>query len=150
MTGGLSTASPRPAPARAERIPVGVWLSVTYLVLIALALAGPGLLAAGDPTGTDPLQSLRAPSAEHWFGTDQLGRDLYSRVVHGARYSVIIALLAVSFAVIAGTVLGLLAGMGGRLVDETISRVVDLLSAFPSILVALVFAVFLGRGIPNL
>lgn len=150
MTGDLSTPPTQRAPARAERLPIGVWFSLAYLVLIALALLTPGLLAAGDPTGTDPLQSRQAPSAEHWFGTDQLGRDLYARVVHGARYSVVIALLAVSFAVVAGTILGLLAGMGGRLVDETISRVVDLLSAFPSILVALVFAVFLGRGIPNL
>ncbi|MFC5338854.1 ABC transporter permease [Leucobacter denitrificans] len=131
-------------------LPATVWAALLVALVIVIAITAPGLLGAGDPNATDPLTSLMPPSAQHWFGTDELGRDLYSRVVYGARYSVVIGVLAVIFAVVVGGALGLLAALGGRVLDEVLSRLFDLLSAFPSILMALLFATFFGRGTINL
>ncbi len=131
-------------------LPASVWASLAVAVVLVLAITLPGALGAGNPNATDPLLSLMPPSAQHWFGTDELGRDLYSRVVYGARYSVVIGVLAVLFAVVVGGILGLLAALGGRVLDEVLSRLFDLLSAFPSILMALLFATFFGRGTINL
>ncbi len=93
-----------------------------FLTLIAVATLWPGLLTTADPLLADPLQAQLPPSAEHWFGTDHLGRDVFSRVVHGARYSVLIGFSAVAIGAIAGSILGLLAGLSRGLIDEAISR----------------------------
>ncbi|UOQ59716.1 ABC transporter permease [Leucobacter rhizosphaerae] len=151
----LSPGLPQPSGTRRPRrmlgaLPAAVWASLAVVLVLVLAITLPAALGAGDPNATDPLLSLLPPSAEHWFGTDELGRDLYARVVHGARYSVVIGVLAVVFAVIVGGALGLLAALGGTVVDEVLSRIFDLLSAFPSILMALLFATFFGRGTLNL
>lgn len=146
-------ATPGPAVGgrrRVRRPGVGLVLAVLWIAVVLVAVAAPGLLGAGSPQATDTLASLQRPGEAHWFGADQLGRDLYARVVHGARYSVVIALLAVAFAVTLGTALGLAAALGGRVVDEVLTRLLDLLSAFPSILMALLFAAFVGRGVVNL
>lgn len=135
---------------RLLHLPVAVWISLLFIAILVIAISAPSLLGADSANATDPLLSLRPPDADHWFGTDELGRDLYSRVVHGARYSVVIGVLAVAFAVLVGGALGLLAALGGRIVDEVLSRLFDLLSAFPSILMALLFATFFGRGTLNL
>ncbi|HEY0188119.1 MAG TPA: ABC transporter permease [Cellulomonas sp.] len=148
-----TTAAPGPAVAPAGRTRRGrrFWtpgtvLAAAVLLLVLVAVLAPGLLTGADPQATDPLASLQGPSAAHWFGTDQLGRDLYARVVHGARYSVTIAALAVLLAVTLGTLLGLVAGLGGARVDEVVARTLDLLSAFPSVLLALVLAALAGPG----
>ncbi|MFT4123833.1 MAG: ABC transporter permease [Microbacteriaceae bacterium] len=125
-------------------------LAALYVAILVVALVHPPLLGAADPNTTDPVSSLRPPSAAHWFGTDELGRDIYARVVYGARYSVIIAALAVALGLAGGIVLGLLAALTHRAVDELLSRVFDLLSAFPSILMALLFATFFGAGTVSL
>ena len=121
-----------------------------FLTLIAIATLWPGLLTAADPLLADPLQSQLPPSAEHWFGTDHLGRDVFSRVVHGARYSVLIGFSAVAIGAIAGSILGLLAGLSRGLIDEAISRFLDVVSSFPDLLLALVFISFTGPGTVNL
>src|SRR5262245_50423133 len=113
-------------------------VAVAFLGLILLAALWPGLLA-GDALAADPFHVLEAPSAAHWFGTDQLGRDVLDRVVHGARHSLAIGLAAVGLAVTAGVVLGLLAGLSHRFADEALSRSFDALSAFPLLLLALLF-----------
>ncbi len=132
------------------RYPVAVWLAASALVLTAVAAVAPALLTAADPLQTDLLAAHEAPSTAHVFGTDRLGRDVFARVVHGVRLSLFIGLAATALAVAIGVPLGLLAGIGNRLVDAVASRTFDLLGAFPEILLALVLITFTGTGTPNL
>ncbi|HEY0276212.1 MAG TPA: hypothetical protein VGC31_09120, partial [Paenirhodobacter sp.] len=95
----------------------GFLIALAYLVLVLAAAAAPGLLASHDPYATAPLIKVRPPGPEHWFGTDELGRDLYTRVIHGARLSVLAALIAVAIAFVGGSGLGLVAGFFGGRID---------------------------------
>ncbi|MFD4367545.1 ABC transporter permease [Rhodococcus sp. NPDC058521] len=128
--------------------PAAVWLSATVLALVVLAALAPNLIASGDHT--DLTNAYHAPSFAHPFGTDQLGRDVLTRVVHGARLSLLIGVSATALAVVAGVILGVVAGIGNRVVDAAASRTFDLLGAFPEILLALVLITFTGTGTPNL
>lgn len=121
-----------------------------------LLLIGIGLVAAlgpaaapFDPLKIRPAEALLPPSLEHPFGTDQYGRDMLSRVIVGARLSLMTGLGAVGIALASGLVLGLLSGMLGGWGDLLIMRVVDVMLAFPSILMALVVVAVLGQGIVN-
>ena len=117
------------------------------VVLFALASALlPQLLSSFDPYATAPSAKLTAPNALHWFGTDELGRDLYTRVVYGARLSVQAALLAVGIALAGGLGLGVLAGFAGGRIDALIMRVVDVLLALPGLLLALAIVTAIGFG----
>jgi len=107
------------------------------------------LVAPYDPLALNLLHSLRGPSLEHLFGTDQLGRDIFSRTVHGARYSLYIGIGATLIAVTIGIVIGLLAGTLGGLVDLAFMRVVDILMAFPNLLMSMAVVAFLGTGTTN-
>ncbi|CAO5166546.1 putative D,D-dipeptide ABC transporter membrane subunit DdpC [Frankia sp. AiPs1] len=136
---------------RARRPPrLGLALSVLVVVVLALAVAAPGLFTSRPATGTDPLAALRGPSGAHWFGTDQLGRDVFSRVVHGARRSMWIGLTATTLGVVGGAVLGLAAALGGRVADAVLMRVADVLLALPPLLLALLAMTVLGNGAMNL
>ena len=119
------------------------------LASIALAAVAPGLVATHDPLLTDVRAALQPPSAAHWFGTDQSGRDVYSRVVFGAGRSVGIGLLATGLALAIGVVAGSLTAVAPRLVDTVAMRVVDVLLAFPEFLVALLVVAVLGPGPTN-
>src|SRR5690606_25935227 len=124
-------------------------LSLAVLALVALAAVAPHVLAPGDPLAAVPDDKLRAPSAEHLFCTDQLGRDVLSRVVHGTRLSLSAAGLAVALGVSVGAGLGLVAGyVGGRL-DAALMRVCDVLLAVPAILLSLAVVAALGFGTLN-
>lgn len=108
------------------------------VVLLALAWALlPGAFTSYDPLAVDQARRLLPPSAEHWFGTDLLGRDLYSRVVYGARASLAGAFLAVAVAVVVGSTLGAVAGWFGGIVDHAVMRVVDVVLSIPSFLLAI-------------
>lgn len=109
-------------------------------------MIAPTLLTSTDPLATDPTTVLAPPSSEHWFGTDQSGRDVYARVVHGARDSVLVGLRAVLIAMIIGGVLGTVAGLAPRWVDRSVSRIVTILLAFPEFLLALLVVAILGKG----
>lgn len=124
-------------------------LSVVFLLLVLLAAFAPSLLAPGDPYTGDTSQALQPPSAAHWFGTDHLGRDLYTRVVHGTSLSLRTALIAVVIALFSGGVFGMLAGFLGGWVDQAIMRVVDVLLAIPSLLLSLALISALGFGATN-
>lgn len=114
--------------------------------IVALVLLGPFLFNQ-DPTAQDLMRALEGPSAEHWLGTDHLGRDVAARLVHGGARSLGIALACVAAATGVGTVLGLIAAYAGRWTDGAIMRLADLMLAFPGILLALLISGFLGGGI---
>ncbi|MFI9414652.1 ABC transporter permease [Nocardia gamkensis] len=130
--------------------PVAVLIAGVVLILAVLAALVPTLLASGDPLQTDLVAAHRPPSLSHLFGTDQLGRDVFTRVVHGARLSLFIGVSATALAVVIGVSAGLAAGIGGRVVDAIASRAFDLLGAFPEVLLALVLITFTGTGTGNL
>ena len=114
--------------------------------LVFLAVFGP-LLTPYNPISTNMADGLRAPSAAHWFGTDQLGMDIFSRVIAGTRVSLTVGLLAVSIALTIGIILGAVAGYAGGWVDSVIMRVMDMMLAIPSILLAITLMAALGKGI---
>lgn len=124
----------------------GLLVSAAVLLLVLLAVAVPSLFATHSPLDGVAAQKLLPPSAEHWFGTDHLGRDVYSRVVYGARLSVAAAGLAVLIGVAVGAVVGLIAGAVGGKTDFLIMRVVDVFIAVPGILLALIVVASLGFG----
>ncbi|GIG19539.1 ABC transporter permease [Cellulomonas chitinilytica] len=140
----------RPLPVRALAWLGGHWTLVLAVAVVALVLAWavvPGAFASHDPLAVDPAGKLRAPSAEHWFGTDQLGRDLYSRVVHGARASLSGSAIAVAVGAVVGSLLGALAGWFGGVLDAAIGRGIDVLLSIPGFLLAITIVVLLGFGI---
>ncbi|MFW6116584.1 MAG: ABC transporter permease [bacterium] len=117
-------------------------------VLVVVASSAPHL-ATDDPLEQDLAHRLAPPSADHWFGTDRLGRDIYSRLLHGARVSLITATLVVVFSVSLGVVLGLVSGFYGGGVDFFAQRVIDVIMAFPGLLLAIAIMAFLGQGVLN-
>ncbi|MFT4259438.1 ABC transporter permease [Microbacterium sp.] len=129
------------------------WLlgaAIIVLAVIAFAALFPGIIATHDPLATDVRAALLPPSAEHLFGTDQSGRDVFARVVHGAGRSVGIGLLATAIALVVGLAIGALAGVAPRFVDAIMMRVNDVMMAFPEFLVALVVVAVLGPGPVNI
>jgi peptide/nickel transport system permease protein len=122
-------------------------MGLIALVLL-VAIIGPAI-APYDPLKPVPLDRLKGPSAEHLFGTDSLGRDIFSRVIYGARISILIGLISVSISLLPGTLLGLLAGYFGGRVDSLIMRLMDMLLAFPAILLAIFITAILGPSLPN-
>lgn len=146
----FSTINPT-ASLPARRLPEWeVLLSAAFIAILALAAIFPGTLAPGDPLRTDFGNTLSPPSWDHVLGTDQLGRDIYTRIVHGAQYSLFIGVSSTVLGVLLGVVLGLAAGVGHRLVNEFISRFFDVIGAFPDLLFALVLITFTGPGTWNL
>jgi peptide/nickel transport system permease protein len=127
-------------------------LTVTGLLLIAVfvasALAAP-VLAPYDPIKQALSQRLKPPTAEHWMGTDQLGRDLYSRMLFGAQISLTVGVGVVFPVVLFGIVLGLVAGYIGGWVDEILMRITDVFLAFPSLILAMAIAGALGPSLLN-
>ena len=147
----MTLALPRPVARRLTlRAPrPGIAAAAVVLALTVTAVVWPSLFA-GDPLAADPLHVLQGPSAQHWFGTDQLGRDVFDRVVHGARHSLSIGVAATVIAVGAGILLGLSAGLTHKYADEVISRGFDALAAFPIVLLALLFIAIAGTGATSL
>lgn len=127
----------------------GLTVSALFLILVVIAAFIPGLLASGDPYTGQSSEALQGPSAAHWFGTDHLGRDLYTRLVHGTSLSLRTALIAVVIALFSGGVFGIMAGFLGGWVDQAIMRVVDVLLAIPSLLLSLALISALGFGSTN-
>ncbi|GAA4708229.1 ABC transporter permease [Pseudonocardia yuanmonensis] len=151
---GSSVALPTP-PTRRERLHrvlrflghrPGLVVASLVVLLVLVAAFAPGVLAPGDPNIGVVAEKLRPPSAAHLFGTDYLGRDVYTRVVHGASLSLQATVIAVAVALLVGGLLGLLAGFVGRWVDEALMRVVDVLLSIPAILLSLALITALGYG----
>jgi peptide/nickel transport system permease protein len=121
---------------------------VIIAIFVLVALFAP-LLAPYDPLTQSMLKINRMPSWENWLGTDQFGRDVLSRMIYGSRNSLIFGLVSPFLAAICGTTLGVVAGYFGGIVDRVISRVIDLLLAFPELLLAIMIAAVLGGGFWN-
>jgi len=125
-----------------------VLVAAIVLVIIAVFAIGAPWLALADPSDTAILDRLKGPSAAHWMGTDELGRDLYARIVFGGRYSLAIAALTALGSIVAGTLLGLVAGFFRKL-DAPLMRVVDAMMSFPDILLAIALVAILGPTLFN-
>lgn len=160
MTRGDPRGHDRPAKERTGRSPGRAMLrrmarhrglvigGVLLLILAAAAVLAP-LVAPHDPLAIDPAGIMVRPGPRHLLGTDTLGRDLFSRVVYGGRISLLLGLISVAVSLIFGVLLGVLAGYFGGKVDEVIMRFVDVLLAFPGLLLALLAVFALGIGLRN-
>jgi peptide/nickel transport system permease protein len=124
----------------------GFIVAAAFMLCVLIAAVLPGLFASQGPDVTDGADKLLAPSAAHWFGTDELGRDLYSRVIHGTGLTIEGTLLAVGIAVVAGLAIGIVSGFFGRWIDVLLMRVVDVILAIPALLLALTIVTALGFG----
>lgn len=122
---------------RKKRIKVTTVFSVIILAIALLAALFPTLLATHDPLALDMVNKLQGPSSAHILGTDELGRDLWSRIVYGSRVSMSVGLGSATLAMIIGVPLGLIAGFKGGIVDSIIMRVMDAFMSFPSIMLAM-------------
>jgi peptide/nickel transport system permease protein len=126
---------------------LGPLLAVTFLLLVIVAAVLPQLFAHSDPLAIVPRDAFHPPSWEHWFGTDQSGRDIFSRVIYGTRQSLFIGLAATAIAMSIAIVLGLLGGLGGARIDRGVGWLLEVLFAFPSLILALLFVAIFGSGI---
>jgi peptide/nickel transport system permease protein len=136
---------------------VSVWrrspsllVGVILVALTCVVAAFPDLFAPGDPLAMDFTAMLQAPSAQHWFGTDNYGRDIYTLVIHATRLDLLIGLGSVALPFVLGSLLGLIAGYYGGKVDAVIMRVLDVFVAFPFMVLAIAIVAILGNGVMNL
>ena len=133
----------------------GMFGAVLVLLVVLIAIGAP-LLTSHDPAAVNPLGRLKPPAwleggtAEYWLGTDNLGRDMWSRIVYGARVSLIVGMGAVIVSGIIGAILGLVSGFYGKWLDAVIMRVGDAFMAIPTILFMLVVMAIVGPGITTL
>jgi peptide/nickel transport system permease protein len=132
-----------PATGRREWRP-GVVLSAAFLVVLVLGAIVPSLFTHLDPDAADPLSALTGPSGAHLLGTDQNGRDVLARIIYGARPSLLIGLGASALGLAAGSVLGVLAAQGGRIADEIVGRLLDVLLSIPGLLLVILVVAVLG------
>jgi peptide/nickel transport system permease protein len=146
---GVDTAAV--APLRRRRRLGGLFIvAVTWIVLIVLAAILAGVLPIPSPTDIDMLGKRAPPSAEHWLGNDQLGRDVLSRLIYGARFSLTVGLLAPVIGVVVGGALGMLAGYFRGRFEVLVVGGVDVLLAFPPLVLALAVTAYLGQSVWNL
>ena len=117
-------------------------------IVIFIAIFAP-LLTPYDPLETDPFNRLKAPSAEHWLGTDELGRDVLTRLFYGSRIALLIGVLIILFEGAIGILLGILSGFFGGVIDVVTMRIVDILRSFPVVILAMAIAGILGQGLLN-
>lgn len=137
-------------PARGLTLPpLGLLLAWGVMALVTAWAVAPGVFAWQHPLQGVAGNQLAEPSAAHWLGTDGLGRDMYARVVYGARESLLGACLAVALGLSLGTLVGLIAGASGGVVDAALMRLVDTLLAIPSLLLSLSVIILLGFGSIN-
>ena len=134
---------------RVRRDPVTVGVIVALCAIVAMSLAAP-LVTTYDPAQGSVFKRLKAPGFPgHWLGTDEVGRDLWTRMVYGGRLSLLCGVLPVVLALLVGGSLGVVAGFAGSIVNTAIMRSMDVLYAFPSILLAIAICGILGAGLGN-
>ena len=126
------------------------WVGVVLLTLIVLAAVAAPLLAPYDPLDQDLVARLDPPSAAHWLGTDTYGRDVLSRLLYGARVSLVVGFVAITFAMTVGSTIGIVAGFVGGVLDQAVTALLDAMLAFPTLLLGLMIAAMLGASLENL
>lgn len=127
---------------------VSVAAALVLLGIILLCVVGPMFIHT-DPLAQDLLNAYQSPSAEHWFGTDNLGRDIFIRMLYGGRTSIAISFEGVLLGTAMGVLIGVFAGYFGGIVDTLLSRLIDILLAFPGLLLAIAVVAVLGSGTQN-
>jgi peptide/nickel transport system permease protein len=130
------------------RVRLAKFAASVLLATLAAAVFAPWL-APYDPMKAKPWDSLKAPSSQYWLGADRLGRDQLSRLIYGARISLVIGIVGVSMAVVLGVLIGVTAGWYGRIWDEVLMRLMDGLSSFPSLLLAISLVAITGGAVLN-
>jgi peptide/nickel transport system permease protein len=158
MTHAAETAPPPDAPRRRGRIlavlvamlrePIGCTALAILSLVLVLALFAP-LIAQHDPLFQNRRAILQAPSLVHWLGTDDIGRDVFARVLYGTRISLLVGLLVVSFTMLVGGLIGLVSGYYGGWIDTIIQRIVEALDTLPSLVLSLFIAAMLGPSVRN-
>jgi len=156
MSTVLQTAAPSPfayfasATLKAFNTNKTSWIGLAvFLIVVVVAILAP-VLAPFDPNDQNILEKLRAPTLEHWLGTDSFGRDTLSRVVYGARISLIIGVVSTLAAMVIGTAIGMLAGWHGGRLDTVTMQAMDVLLAFPSLILGLILVAMLGPSMVNI
>ena len=124
------------------------WFGVAVILLIIIAAIAAPLIARHDPSSIDLTNQLQGPSPQHWMGTDIQGRDVWARLIYGARISLAVGLLSQGIALALGLVLGLIAGYYGKWVDETVMRLADVTLAFPTLLLLIALVAALQPSLP--
>jgi peptide/nickel transport system permease protein len=137
-----------PSPKSKRLLRPSLIVAGLFVALVVLMAAWPSLFASG-PDNLNPLAALQGPSSAHLFGTDELGRDTFTRVVWGARTSLFLGVAPVIVAGLVGALWGLLAGLSREWLDEVLMRIADILMSFPAILMALLIVAVLGPGVVN-
>jgi peptide/nickel transport system permease protein len=151
-----SAAIKRPAPRHMRRLwrrfsrNKGALFGLFILFLIVLASMFAEVISPYDPVEQDLMALMQPPSAQHWLGTDSLGRDILSRMIYGSRIALMVGILAVLLAMAVGVTLGLIAGYYGGLVDSVIMRIMDGLFAFPILILAIALMAIMGLGLINI
>ncbi|MDR0253335.1 MAG: ABC transporter permease [Brucellaceae bacterium] len=133
-----------------RRLGLSTWIGILVVVLLVGAAIFAPLLAPYDPAEQDIFKQLMPPSSENWFGTDNFGRDILSRLLWGARYSLTIGLLAIAAATIIGTLIGMLAGYLGGRTDIICMQIMDVVLAFPSLILGLALVALMGATLTNI
>src|SRR5437868_6307906 len=126
-----------------------MWVGMAVLMIFLLIILFADQIAQQSPLAQDLALRLKPPSDKHWFGTDELGRDIFSRVIHGAQVSLPASFVVVIVGVAIGSFLGALAGFTGGFLDDAIMRIADVTLAFPSNVLALAISAFLGPSLRN-
>jgi peptide/nickel transport system permease protein len=154
VTRAPAIAAPLPGPRRGliqwRRLSPRIYIGGAVLLAMVFLAITADFLTPYDPNYQDYSQLLKPPSAEHPFGTDQVGRDVYSRVVYGTRISLLVGVIAVGIGMTVGVVIGLVAGLYRGWSDEGLMRVMDAIQAFPALVLALAITAALGPGIVNI
>ncbi len=148
---GNGKASPRRQPPLVgflRRKPLGAGGGVLVLIMILMAIFA-DVLATHDPVRTDAAHTLSPPTTVYWLGTDYLGRDIYSRIVHGARVSLIVGIASTLLGSVLGGILGLLSGYTGGVTDLVTQRIMDIMQGLPLLVLALVMSAVLGPSLSN-
>jgi peptide/nickel transport system permease protein len=124
----------------------GFLLALVIMGCVLVSAVFPSLFTSQNPDTTQGANKLQPPSAQHWFGTDELGRDLYTRMIYGSGLTIEATLIAVGLAIVAGLVIGVVSGFFGRWIDVVLMRAVDVILAIPALLLALTIVTALGFG----
>ncbi len=126
------------------------WIGLVVFLLVSFAAIFAGVLAPHDPIEQDVMMRLKPPSSDHWLGTDYFGRDILSRLLYGARISLIIGLVSTFAAMLIGSLIGILAGWYGGRFDSIVMQAMDILLAFPSLILGLIVVAMLGPSMTNI